>query len=102
MNQRLSSYSDKNIALEEEAKNLQIQIQLSQKQKRNTEAIIYSIRDAVVVIDESDNLLMANEAAGRLLDFDFRNSQYKPVGDLIDADKNKFTAFLKHCRQSKA
>ncbi|MHC4185624.1 MAG: ATP-binding protein, partial [Planctomycetota bacterium] len=102
VNQRLSSYSDKNIALEEEAKNLQIQIQLSQKQKRNTEAIIYSIRDAVIVIDESDNLLMANEAAGRLLDFDFRNSQYKPVGDLIDADKNKFTAFLKHCRQSKA
>jgi hypothetical protein len=31
VNQRLSSYSDKNIALEEEAKNLQIQIQLSQK-----------------------------------------------------------------------
>jgi two-component system phosphate regulon sensor histidine kinase PhoR len=102
VNRRLSCYSDKNVALEEEAKNLQIQIQLSQKQKRNTEAIIYSIRDAVIVIDEFDKLLMANEAAGRLLDFDFRNSQYKPIGDLIDAGNNELTAFLKHCRQRKA
>ena len=54
-----------------QVKDLQLQIQLSQKRTENTEAIIYSIRDAVIVVDEFDKLLMANEPAGRLFNFDF-------------------------------
>ncbi len=46
---------------EKRIKDLQVQIQLSQRRGKNTEAIIYSIRDAVIVIDESDKLLMSNE-----------------------------------------
>lgn len=86
---------------EKQIKDLQIQIQLSQRRERNTEAIIYSIRDAVIVIDEFDKLLMANEAAGRLFGFDFRNSQHKPISMLICADQSEFTDFLSHSRQSK-
>jgi len=51
---------------EKQIKDLQIQIQLSLRREKNAEAIIYSIRDAVIVFDEYDRLLMANEAAGRL------------------------------------
>jgi two-component system phosphate regulon sensor histidine kinase PhoR len=99
--ERFESYSNRDAELEKQVKDLQIQIQLSQKQKRNTEAIIYSIRDAVIVIDEFDRLLMANEAAGRLFNFDFSSSQHKPVGELIDASKSEFAALLSHSRQSK-
>ncbi len=88
-------------ALEKQIEDLQIQIQLSQRQKRNIEAIIYSIRDAVIVIDESDRLLMANEAAGVLFNFDFRSSQHKPVGELIGADKSEFVDFLHQSRQTR-
>jgi len=86
--------------LENQIKDLQIQIQLSQRREKNTEAIIYSIRDAVIVIDESDKLLMANEAAGRLFNFDFRNSQYKPVSELLGADHREFVDLLSRSRQT--
>ena len=86
---------------EKQIKDLQVQIQLSQRRGNNTEAIIYSIRDAVIVIDESDRLLMANEAASRLFNFDFNSSQHKPVSELIGHDQSKFVDFLSHSRQSK-
>ncbi len=87
--------------LKEQVKELQIQVQLSRRQKGNIEAIIYSLHDAVIVIDEFDRLLMANEAAGKLFDFDFANSQYKPIDSLIAPDKREFTDFLLQSRHSK-
>ena len=69
--ERIQQYQDNQKALEEQIRELQLQIQLSQRQKQNTEAIIYSIHDAVLVVDEYDRVLMANEAAGRLFSFDF-------------------------------
>jgi two-component system phosphate regulon sensor histidine kinase PhoR len=98
---RLAGYANHNITLEKQIKDLQIQIQLSQRQKRNTEAIIYSIRDAVIVIDEFDRLLMANEAAGELFNFDFRNSQHRLIGELIDPARSEFVDFLRQSRQGK-
>jgi two-component system, OmpR family, phosphate regulon sensor histidine kinase PhoR len=86
--------------LENQIKDLQIQIQLSQRREKNTEAIIYSIRDAVIVIDEFDKLLMANEAAGKLFGFDFKTSQHKPISELIGADHREFVDLLSHSRQT--
>jgi len=86
---------------EKQIKDLQVQIQLSQRRGKNTEAIIYSIRDAVIVIDESDRLLMANEAASLLFNFDFNSSQHKHVGELIGHSQGEFVDFLTRSRQSK-
>jgi two-component system, OmpR family, phosphate regulon sensor histidine kinase PhoR len=80
---------------------MQIQLRLSQRREKNIEAIIYSIHDAVIVIDEADRLLMANEAAGLLFGFDFNNSKFKPVRELIGADKSEFLDILSHSRKSK-
>ena len=63
-----------------------IQVQLAQRQQKNTEAIIYSMRDAVIVVDEYDKLSMANEAAGKLFGFDYKNSSHKSVAELAGAD----------------
>ena len=86
---------------EKQIKDFQIQIQLSQKREKNAEAIIYSIRDAVIVVDEYDRLLMANEAAGRLFKFDFSSSQHRPVSELIAVEHGEFADFLSHSRKSK-
>jgi two-component system phosphate regulon sensor histidine kinase PhoR len=86
---------------EKQIRDLQVQIQLSQKRGENTEAIIYSIRDAVIVIDESNRLLMANEAAGRLFGFDFNASKHKPIGELINPEHSEFADFLSHSVHSK-
>lgn len=101
IDEKLGQENDCRLALEKQIEDLQIQIQLSQRQKRNIEAIIYSIRDAVIVIDEFDRLLMANEAAGVLFNFDFRSSQHKAVGELIGADKSEFVDFLHQSRQTR-
>jgi two-component system, OmpR family, phosphate regulon sensor histidine kinase PhoR len=89
INDRFDDNSGYIAELEKQAKDLQIQIRLSQGQKRNAEAIVYSIRDAVIVIDEFDKLLMANEAAGKLFNFDYKSSQYKPISELVSSEKTK-------------
>lgn len=86
---------------DKQIKDLQLQLQLSHNRGKNTEAIIYSIRDAVIVTDEYDKLLMANEAAGRLFNFDFKNSQRRALGEFIGADRSEFSDFLSHSRKSK-
>jgi PAS domain S-box-containing protein len=107
INDRFDDNSGYIAELEKQIKDLQIQIRLSQGQKRNAEAIVYSIRDAVIVIDEFDKLLMANEAAGKLFNFDYKSSQYKPISELVSSEKtkageNEFVDFLCQSRQSKA
>jgi len=99
--QRIDHYRQKQLALEEQIRELQLQTRLSQRQKQNTEAVIYSIRDAVVVADEYDRLIMANEAAGKLFGFDYKISQIKPISELIEKDKKQFVELLTKCRNSK-
>jgi len=101
IDERLERYTSHIAELEKQVKDLQIQVRLSQRREKNTEAIIYSIRDAVIVIDEFDKLLMANEAAGQLFDFDFKSSQHKPISELIGPDQSKFADILSRSRQSK-
>ncbi len=98
---RVKEHSETIDRLQNEVKDFQLQIQLSHRQKRNTEAIIYSLRDAVIVIDEFDRLLMANGAAGRLFNFDYKNAQHKPIGELVDKSKSVFIDFLRQSRRSK-
>jgi two-component system phosphate regulon sensor histidine kinase PhoR len=87
-------------SLEEQVRDLQVQIHLSARQKKHVEAVIYSIRDAVIVLDESGKLLMANEAAGRLFNFDHRNSQYKSLAELIDAKNTGFIELVSRSGQT--
>ncbi len=87
--------------LDEDAKDLQLQLQLSRRREKNSEAIIQSIRDAVIVIDGFDKLLMANEAAGRLFGFDFKSSQYKPIRELIGAKHSAFLEFVSDSKKGK-
>jgi two-component system phosphate regulon sensor histidine kinase PhoR len=86
--------------LKQNLESLRIQLQIAQRQKKNTETIIYSIQD-VVLVDEFGKLLMANEAAENLFGFDFKNCQYKPVEDIIPSDKKELVDLLHRCRKSK-
>jgi two-component system phosphate regulon sensor histidine kinase PhoR len=100
--ERIEHYRQNQEQLEEQIKQLQIQLQLAQRQKQNTDAIIYSIRDAVIVVDEFNRLLMANEAAGELFGFDYKNVQFTGISKLISEDKKEFSDFLSKTRISKS
>jgi len=98
----LDGFCCSNSELQKQLRELKIQKQLSEKQKRNTEAIIYSIRDAVVVVDESERVLMANESAGRIFNFDFNKALRKHITEVIKEDKKQFIKLLRASKQDKA
>lgn len=82
-----------------EAKDYKLQAQLLKRQKHNTEAIIYSINDAVIVTDINDRLLLANAQAGEILGFDANNSVLKLLEELVsDSD---IVNLIKKSRQGK-
>jgi len=87
--------------LERRLEDSQIEMRLATSRQKNAEAIINSMRDAVIVADEFDRLLLANEAAGRLFGFDFRSSQRKPLEGLIGGDNGEFVDFLTRSKKSK-
>ena len=104
VNDRFSINSAGTSHLEQQSRDMQIQIKLSQRQKQNAEAIVYSIREAVVVIDESDRLIMANEAAGKIFGFDFKAAGHKSIAEVIapaGAKQREFVDFLCQSRKSK-
>jgi len=86
--------------LEAELSDLRIRSQLSDRQKQHTEAIIYSLRDAVVVVDESDRLLMANVAAAQLFGFDPAQATHKSLDQSIDPAYKDFVQLIQCSRQS--
>ncbi len=86
--------------LETELKDLRIQSQLSERRERHTEAIIYSLHDAVIVTDESGRLLMANEPTAQLFGFDADRSRHEPLADVIGSEHRDFVELLHRSRQS--
>ncbi|MGB2823070.1 MAG: ATP-binding protein [Phycisphaerae bacterium] len=66
-----------------ENKELQIQARIASAEKHNTEAIIFSISDAVIVTNRFDELLLANEAAEDLLGFDLAGSLRKNIDRIL-------------------
>jgi len=56
----------------------------------------------VIVVDAYDKLLMANEAAGKLFGFDYKNSNHKSVAELAGADHSDFFDFLRSSKKSRA
>jgi two-component system phosphate regulon sensor histidine kinase PhoR len=92
---------DKHIEeLQEQLSDLRIRIQLSDRRKDNIQAIIFSIRDAVIVIDSFGKLLLANPPAGELFGFDLNNAGRKPITELVG--NPEFLRLLDQSRESKA
>lgn len=69
--------------LRAENRELQIQSRITSAEKHQTEAIIFSISDAVIVTNRFDELILANDAAEKLLDFKLETSQRKNIDRVI-------------------
>jgi two-component system phosphate regulon sensor histidine kinase PhoR len=62
---------------------LQIQARIASAEKNHTEAIIFSISDAVIVTNRFDELILANQGAEDLLGFALEGSQRKTIDQVI-------------------
>jgi len=79
LNEYVAATHDRAEALRSQNRELQIQSRIASAEKHNTEAIIFSISDGVIVTNRFDELLLANQAAERLLDFELANSVRKNI-----------------------
>ncbi|HET6428450.1 MAG TPA: ATP-binding protein [Phycisphaerae bacterium] len=66
-----------------ENRELQIQSHIADAEKKHTEAIIFSISDAVIVTNRFDELILANDTAEKLLGFKLAPSLRKNIDRII-------------------
>ena len=78
MEDRLAEYGRTAQRLQNEVQDLGIRSQLAERERQQTEAILYSLRDAVIVVDGSDRLLVANGPAAQLFGFDREGRDTSP------------------------
>ncbi|MFA6133704.1 MAG: ATP-binding protein [Phycisphaerae bacterium] len=83
LNQLLSLTRSRMDEIQAENRELQIQARISAAEKNHTEAIIFSISDGVIVTNRFDELILANEAAEKLLVFKCEGNQRKNIDQII-------------------
>lgn len=77
---------------------LEIRLSLAEAERRHGEAILHSLRDAVIVTDPFNELTLANASAARLLGLDPEGDAHKPIDALVkDEDLRRM---IKEVRQS--
>jgi PAS domain S-box-containing protein len=65
-------------------KELDIQMRVADAERRHTEAIIFSISDAVLVIDSFGELVLANTSAERIFGFRLSEWRHRPIERVIN------------------
>jgi two-component system phosphate regulon sensor histidine kinase PhoR len=80
---------------------LQIQVRVAAAEKSHTEAIIFSISDAVIVTNRFDELILANRPAEELLGFVFDGQQRRNIDQVIaDGTLVRLIRETRSCGQS--
>ncbi len=87
--------------LRKDLQDLQVRSQVAERQKRQTEAILYSLHDAVLVVDGSDRLLRANEPAAQLFGFEPGPAGLEPIADTIGPAHGEFVELLRQSRRQR-
>src|SRR5690606_10585653 len=62
---------------------LDLQLRTAQADRRHSEAIIYSISDAVLVVDTFGELALANPAAERVFGFRIEEARHRPIDRVL-------------------
>ena len=83
LNDFLSASKKQQESLRAENRELQIQARIASAEKSHTEAIIFSISDAVIVTNRFEELVLANDAAEKLFAFKFAASQRKTIDRVV-------------------
>jgi len=85
--------------LQKQSSEFHLQLQLLEKEKKNTQAILYSINDAVIVADAKDRVILANSAAEDLFGFTMEQANLCPISDIIE--NQRFVETMIRTRQGK-
>lgn len=64
-------------------RDLEIRHRVSEAERRQIEAVLHSLRDGVLVTDAFNEIVMANEAAANVLEFDLSKAIHQPLDRVI-------------------
>ncbi|HOK94904.1 MAG TPA: ATP-binding protein [Anaerohalosphaeraceae bacterium] len=70
--------------MQDENRDLMLQMQLLRRRKSGIEAVLNSIQDGVLVTDDKDRVLLANPAAQNLLGFEFNKDNACLIQDAVN------------------
>ena len=85
-------------ALRNQLGDLEIRHRVSEAERRQVEAVLHALRDAVLVTDAFDEIVMANQAAAAVLEFDLKGAIHKPIDEAI-ADQ-QLRQFIRDARDT--
>lgn len=77
-------------ALRSQLSDLEIRHRVSEAERRQIEAVLHALRDAVIVTDAFNEIVMANQAAASILGFDRKVAIHKSIDEVI-ADRRLCT-----------
>ncbi len=83
LNRFLTVMRDEFGQIQSENRELQIQSRIAGAEKKHTEAIVFSISDAVIVTNRFDEMILANKAAEKLMGFSLKHSLRKNIDHVI-------------------
>ncbi|MDY7009246.1 MAG: ATP-binding protein [Planctomycetota bacterium] len=83
LNHLLAVIRDEFGRLRSEKRELQIQSRIAGAEKQHTEAIVFSISDAVIVTNRFDEIILANASAEKLMGFSLKHSMRKNIDHVI-------------------
>ena len=84
IDETIAAMSERVDGAKTELREIEIRRRVSESERQHTEAVLHSLRDAVLVTDPFNELTMANEKAAEMFGFDINEAMHKPIDDLIE------------------
>ena len=79
----IDQFRQREAKLRNQLREQEIRHRVSEAERRQIEAVLHSLRDAVLVTDPFNEIVMANETAARLLGFDLAKAIHQPIDEVI-------------------
>jgi two-component system, OmpR family, phosphate regulon sensor histidine kinase PhoR len=91
-------FNEREQALRAHIRELEIRHRVSEAERRQIEAVLHALRDAVIVTDPFNEIVMANEAAAEVLGFDREQAIHQPINTVVE--DNRFCGLIDNARQT--
>ena len=75
----VDQFRDRERALSNDLSEMEIRCRVSEVERRQTEAVLHALRDAVLVTNAFGDIVVANEVAGLILGFDPTEAIHRPL-----------------------
>lgn len=97
----LADHMVKTTELSVQAGQAALRVQLLERQKQQIEAVLHGLWDAVIVVDQSDRILLANKAAGQLFGFEPGKVIHHRLDQLLGPGYQGIVQFIHQVRKGK-